>query len=220
MPYTLFGSTEEHAENTERRVYGVAIAEVVNNRDLEQTGSVQVRYPWLPGIEPWARLAVPMAGDGRGMYFIPQEKEEVLVAFSQGDVAAPYVIGSLWNGKDKPPARELTDPVSTRMIRTPAGHELTFDDLKRSITIATPMGHKITVGPDKVEIADDKTATHRITLDKSGITLEAKKGDIALQAPLGSVKIKARHVEIRSTSGTEVKAGGQCVVKGAVVRIN
>ena len=204
----------------ERRYYSVAVAVVVSNLDLERSGSVQVRFPWMPGVEPWARVAVPMAGSGRGTYFIPQRDDEVLVAFNHGDLLEPYVIGSLWNGMDPPPAREPTDPVSTRMIRTPAGHELTFDDLKRSITIATPMGHKITVGPDKVEIADDKTATHRITLDKSGITLEAKKGDIALQAPLGSVKIKARRVEIRSTSGTEVKAGGQCVVKGAVVRIN
>jgi len=204
----------------ERRYYSVAVAVVVSNLDLERSGSVQVRFPWMPGVEPWARVAVPMAGSGRGTYFIPQPGDEVLVAFNHGDLLEPYVIGSLWNGMDLPPAREPTDPVSTRMIRTPAGHELTFDDLKRSITIATPMGHKITVGPDKVEIADDKTATHRITLDKSGITLEAKKGDIALQAPLGSVKIKARRVEIRSTSGTEVKAGGQCVVKGAVVRIN
>ncbi len=220
MPYTLFGRAAEDAEADDPRLYGVAVAEVVSNRDLDRTGMVQVKFPWYPGVEPWARVAVPMAGDGRGTFFIPQEHDEVLVAFSQGDITEPYVIGSLWNGKDKPPAKELTDPVDKRVIRTPKGHEIQFDDRGRSITITSASGHKVIVGSDKVEIVDDKEGTHRVTLDKNGITLEAKKGDVVLKAPQGSVKISARSVEVKGTSSTELRAGGQCVVKGRVVRIN
>jgi uncharacterized protein involved in type VI secretion and phage assembly len=221
MPHTLLDRmADDDAEVNDRRIYGVVVAVVASNQDLERSGSVQVRFPWMPGIEPWARVAVPMAGDGRGTYFIPQQDDEVLVAFNHGDIREPYIIGSLWNGKDRPPARNLTDPVYTRMIRTPTGHELVFDDLERSITVASATGHTITVGSDKVEVVDDKHATHRITLDKNGITLQAKTGDVVLEAPQGSVRIRARSVEVRSTSGTEVKAGGNCVVKGAVVRIN
>ena len=50
----------------------------------------------------WARIATLMAGKERGTYFIPEVGDEVLVAFEHGDIHYPYIIGSLWNGKEKP----------------------------------------------------------------------------------------------------------------------
>ena len=47
---------------------------------------------------------MPMAGKERGAYFLPEVDDEVLVAFERGDMRFPYVVGSLWNGKDKAPA--------------------------------------------------------------------------------------------------------------------
>ena len=65
--------------------------------------------PWLPGLMPWARLSNMMAGMGRGSFFVPQIGDEVLVAFNHGDVREPYVIGTLWNTMDRPPALSPTD---------------------------------------------------------------------------------------------------------------
>src|SRR5579862_1946328 len=59
------------------RFYGVAIAEVVSNIDESGLGRVQLRLPWLPGYQPWARVAVLSAGSNRGTYFIPQTGDEV-----------------------------------------------------------------------------------------------------------------------------------------------
>ena len=42
------------------------------------------------------------AGDGRGMMILPEVGDEVLVAYDQGDMRRPYVLGGLYNGKDKP----------------------------------------------------------------------------------------------------------------------
>ena len=38
-----------------------------------------------------------------GFYFSPEVDDEVVVAFQQGDIRYPYIIGGLWNGKDEPP---------------------------------------------------------------------------------------------------------------------
>ena len=67
-------------------------------------GRVRVKYPSLDGkIEGWwARMAAPGAGNDRGQLMMPLVGDEVLVAFEHGDVQRPYVIGSLWNGKDTP----------------------------------------------------------------------------------------------------------------------
>jgi type VI secretion system secreted protein VgrG len=44
-----------------------------------------------------------LGGDKRGTLFIPRVGDEVLVAFLHGDLNRPVVIGSLYNGADKPP---------------------------------------------------------------------------------------------------------------------
>ena len=77
------------------------------------------------------------AGSDRGTWFIPQVDDEVLVAFEQGDVRTPYVLGSLWNATDKPPAERRTTPIGRRIVKTPAGHVIELDDTKQSITITS-----------------------------------------------------------------------------------
>ena len=227
MPYSLIHTDDDDPKSDDKPIYGVAVAEVVSNRDMDRKGQVQVRFPWYPDIEPWARVAAPVAGDKRGVFFIPQEGDEVLVAFNHGDIREPYIVGSLWNGKDDPPATEVDDPVNKGMIRTPGGHELTFDDKEKTIVIKSLTRHRITIGKDKVVIADardgakdDDPPDHVITIDGNGIKLEAKKGDITLEAPKGKVSLKAQRIEISGSGQTELKADGDCVVSGKMVRIN
>ena len=85
-------------------INGVAIGLVTQNQDKEGLCRVQVSYPWhdKPLETYWARLAMPMAGSGRGLVLIPEIGDEVLVAFERGDLRFPYVVGALWNGKDRP----------------------------------------------------------------------------------------------------------------------
>jgi uncharacterized protein involved in type VI secretion and phage assembly len=86
-------------------INGVAVAVVTENRDPDGLARVKVRLPWYgkPNESFWARLVVPMASQGQGTYFLPEIGDEVLVAFERGDVRFPYVVGTLWNGNEKPP---------------------------------------------------------------------------------------------------------------------
>jgi len=45
--------------------------------------------------EAWARIATLMAGTNRETWFIPDVGDEVVVAFEQGNLDRPYVLGSL-----------------------------------------------------------------------------------------------------------------------------
>ena len=62
---------------------GVAIAIVTNNKDPDNLGRIKIEFPWLSDKDesPWARILTPMAGNDRGMYFLPEINDEVLVAF-------------------------------------------------------------------------------------------------------------------------------------------
>ena len=136
LSYLLSGYNGQDHE----RIYGVVTAIVVNLEDPEQLGRVQVMYPWLPKYKDadlasnWARLAAPMAGAQRGFFFTPEVDDEVLVAFDHGDPSYPYIVGALWNAKDKPPegtkAVLASDKkkIDQRVLRSRSGHLLVFDD--------------------------------------------------------------------------------------------
>lgn len=206
------------AEPGDRRIYGVAVAQVINNIDNTAEGRVQLRLPWLPGYEPWARVAVLMAGMSRGSYFIPQIGDEVLVAFNHGDVREPYVVGCLWNGTDRPPALLPTDPVNKRIIRTPLGHEIEFDDAVQSITVTTTTQQRITMDPTKIEMATTgNTAT--VKLDTAGsVTIQAAL-KLELKAPTISIQAAA-DLDLQGGANAKLAGGGACTVQGAVVKIN
>jgi uncharacterized protein involved in type VI secretion and phage assembly len=76
---------------------------VTNNNDPEELGRVRVSYPALgqDTESAWARVAWPSAGKERGLMMLPVVGEEVLLAF-EGNTTRPYVLGSLFNGKDTP----------------------------------------------------------------------------------------------------------------------
>jgi uncharacterized protein involved in type VI secretion and phage assembly len=109
-----------------------------------------------------ARVATLMAGDGRGTFFNPEPGDEVVVAFEDGDIDRPVIIGSLWSDVDVPPSdADTSQSNNLRIVRTRLGHQLTFDD--------TPGNGKVTLqsaGGCKLEM-DDKEKKIRLSLDES-----------------------------------------------------
>ncbi len=196
---------------------GVVVGLVTNNKDAERGGRVKVKFPWLADDEShWARLATPMTGDGRGFYFLPEVGDEVLVAFEHGDVNFPYVIGSVWNGRDKPPkdASVVVGPtgkVNQRIIKSRLGHTITLDDSDDSPSISIV----------------DKSGQNRITLDSQSNKLTISvQGDVAIEAQSG-VTVKGATVSIEATGALKIngatvesQAKGPHTIKGAVVNIN
>src|SRR5262245_4717454 len=101
-------------------INGVVTGLVTSVNDPKHQGRVKVHFPWL-GEEhetDWTRIATLMAGPDRGAFFMPEVDDEVLLAFEHGDVRFPYVVGFLWNGKDRTPSTAVRE----RMIRSKNGH--------------------------------------------------------------------------------------------------
>ena len=163
------------------RWYGAFPALVTDIVDPEGLGRVKIALPWSPDTagaryETWARLATFMAGNNRGSWFIPDVDDEVLIVFVGGDPRRPYVIGCLWNGKDKPP--ESMDGAGKnfkKVLRSRNGVKLTMDDNdgREQFILETPGGQKLTLkdGPGAVEIVDSNG--NSIKMEASGITITA-----------------------------------------------
>ena len=200
----------------EAKIDGVSIATVLNNIDCTGEARVQLQLPWLPGYTPWARIASQMAGMGCGSFFVPQIGDEVLVAFHHGDVREPYILGTCWNTMDRPPALSPTDAVTKRKIRTPLGHELSFDEATQTVTLTSNTLSTLTLDLEKAELS---TPTAKITIGKLGnITISAKTL-LTLEAEV--IEIKAGKVLTAKSSGVaEFSASSQCSLQGATVNIN
>jgi len=111
-------------DGADARLPGVAMAIVTNNKDPDGLGRVKVKLPWLDdGFESdWARVVTAMAGAGRGLYWLPEVNDEVLVAFEHGRLDSLYVLGGLWNGKDKPPENNQDGKNNVRALKSRSGH--------------------------------------------------------------------------------------------------
>jgi len=163
------------------RWYGVFPAQVLDIKDPDNQGRVKITLPWSPDAnggryEAWARLATLFGGNNRGSWFVPDVDDEVLVAFEHGDARRPYVLGGLWNGRDKPPeAMDGAGKNFKKVLCSRNGVKVTLDDHdgQETLQLETPGGQKITLkdGPGSIEIVDSNS--NSVKLEVSGVTISA-----------------------------------------------
>ncbi len=124
-------------EDLQKKFYGLCTGRVIALDDPWMLGRVQVQLPFIDSLDlqPWARIATPMASKFSGHYFIPQIRDEVLVGFEQGDTQVPYILGSLWSAESMPPMQSPLAQI--RAIRTMAGNQIVFTEAPPSIMIQT-----------------------------------------------------------------------------------
>lgn len=195
-------------QNSHNQIYGVTIGIVTNNQDPEKLGRVKVSFPWLSNTDEsaWARMLSPMAGKDRGFYFLPEVNDEVLVAFEHGDINFPYVLGALWNGKDKPPIANDDGKNNQRVIKSRSGHKIILDD---------------TDGKEKI-IIHDKTGKNQITIDSKENTMSIKvekdlkietKGKIIVKSSDDDISIECKNLSIKTQQNYKLEAGANCAIK-------
>ncbi|MDH5822330.1 type VI secretion system Vgr family protein [Luteimonas sp. RD2P54] len=110
-------------------VHGTQAAIVVSDGGpvlTDRDHRIKVQFPWQRGADAssghghpggddnapgnagawtWVRVATPWAGDNWGGVMVPRKGQEVLVAFLEGDIDRPVVIGSVYNGRGNPDAQ-------------------------------------------------------------------------------------------------------------------
>ncbi len=204
----------ETAHESGGYVKGVAIALVTQNKDNEKMCRVKVRFPWHenPSESYWARLSTPMAGKDRGFVTIPEVGDEVLVAFEREDLRFPYILGGLWNGKDKPPVSNDDGKNDRRILKSRDGHSLLFDDNKAEgkVILAHKKGRRVAFSKDGWVVEDEKGNKVQVDSNSGSMTIEAK----------GQLKIKAASITIEATGTLEMKSSATMTIRGSLVTIN
>ena len=206
-----------------QKIYGVVVGIVTDNKDDKGRYMVKVRLMHQPNgstaaspqeSTAWCRVVTFGAGKDRGMFFLPEVEDEVLVAFEHGDVNRPYVVGSLWNSSNTSAGDNKAGKNNDRFIKSRSGAMLRFrddkEDKKEQVEILSAKGAQILIDDTdkghRVHIQDQKKENY-LTLDKQGkkITLETSTGDILIKAK-GKIQLEADVIETVSKKDTKMEA--------------
>ena len=230
----------------DRHIYGTMIGMMTDNVNPEGEYKVRVRFPTLPGdgASWWCRISTYGASkNGMGMFMLPEIDDEVLVVFNNGDVQQGIIIGTLWNGVDKPAysnkdASSKTDrfqsndakfrgPVEAkkndiRSFSSRQKHELVFNDNKTDprVVLSSGQKHRIVLddkggAPTQIEIYDGKEENYILIDTKNKkITLETKTGDILLKAKK-KITLDCEDLETKSSKTTKMTVGSDYEMKAS-----
>ena len=190
---------------------GVTVGLVLDNKDKDGMHRIQVKYAVPSGDikSAWARQITKMSGNKYGFTCLPEKDDEVFLRFLHGHPDLPVIVGSVHNGKDKPPFDNNDGKNELRLIHSRSGHKIEFSDSsgKESITAESKGG---------------KTKVEMKTADK--LIAATSKKDITIKCPSGTLKVEAGkdltlkasgNWKLQASSNLDWKSDGSVTIKGS-----
>lgn len=188
--------SSEFGECTET-FYGLYPGVAENVVDPENRGRITVLLPWISDTYEtrFASVAQVYAGDGYGAVWLPEQGDQVVVAFMKGQLSRPVVLGSIYARARKPNAGR-TDSADPKVFRTRGGHYVLMEDKQGK----------------RIEIVD-LTGENSVVIDSeaNSVTVRAS-GSLTLDA--GS------DLTINAGGSLTIRAAGQVSVSGATINLN
>jgi len=201
------------------RADSIMVGVVTNNNDPEQLGRVKVKLPALSDQETfWAPVALPSAGKERGISMLPVPDEQVVVAFENGDPSYPYVIGSLFNGRDTP-GQEMA--VTDGSFALKSDHKALVA-AKEDINLRSDAGKwviELNGGEVKETVKAGKGGGGGYTGEFDGAWKLKATQAITIESSMG-VTIKAPQITVEAQGQLGLKSNGVLSIEGATVQIN
>jgi hypothetical protein len=153
-------------DSVSHRYFGKYRGRVADNQDPNEMGRVQVEVPAIMPDEPlgWAMPCVPFAGDGIGLYLIPEVDALVWVEFENGDLTHPIWTGCFWASGQLP---EGAEP-GVFMLKTKSGNIVKLSDSDEMIEITRSDGPIISITSDTITI---DSGSKKIVVNGSAVTV-------------------------------------------------
>lgn len=224
-------------ETGDNRIFGVMVGTVAKNYDQDMPGRVCVTIPVRDTDAnelQWARVAMPSHGKEWGHYFQPEIGDQVLLAFEQGNIEKPYVIGCVAKDSNKFLKGASDKNNQYKKIVTKNGNAIIFEDNpqgegeKDKITIETAKNtHSILLDNEKNEIVikdkDNKNFIEMRTQNgqmniKADTRLSIQVGDnikLTMNGNNGGVTLECSKLTVKTTGNTTVEATGGLKATGS-----
>jgi phage baseplate assembly protein gpV len=181
---------------------------------------------------------VPVATGHIGTVAVPNVGDLVLLAFFQGDVNQPILIGRLYSDADRPPLNNPDEIISRlplaadddRTIRS-AIRNIGTNDPPREVIVEMPPKITLRITDGTVRATAGRTemtldqpdggggtvtvvaGATRITLDQDGDVTVESQADIELTAH-GDLTLQGTNVSIKASGNADIEATGTATVQG------
>jgi type VI secretion system secreted protein VgrG len=179
-------------------------AVVVDNDDEAKLGRVQVRFHWMDKnhTSPWLRVVCPYAGNGKGMFMLPEKGEEVIVSFAGGKATRPYIVGTVYNGGAKADFGQTQNNI--KAIQTKSGIKIIMDDNEGSVLMEDKNGNCLKMDGGKA-----------ILIQAKG-NLKLKCGEAELDMKDGEITLRGNKININTSDDLNIECNAKANINAAV----
>lgn len=165
---------------------------------------------------------------------VPEVNAQVWVEFEEGNLAYPIWTGTFWQrDSDLPSEASADDKPTSRLIKTPSGHLLHFQDktdaehvhLKHAsgsemlmdpdgnIALTDEAGAKIVLDAKNNEMLFEDTHGNKMTMTSSGTVVEDSNGNTIEMAAAG-ISVKGQKIIVDGSQVMLGGSGGEPILKG------
>jgi len=222
-------------EVTEKRL-GKFRGFVVDNKDPQKRARLKLKVPSVLGDQEtdWALPCLPFGGAaGFGLFLVPEIDAQVWVEFEEGDLHRPIWTGTFWQEESGAPEEAAKDEPTTRLLQTPSGHIMQFDDESGeerfrlhhpteaeieidkdgTIILTDASGALLRLDADAGEIVLEDANGNSITTNSTGITVEDSHGN-KIETTSSGITIEGTKILVKGTQVDLGGTGGEPVIKG------
>ena len=218
---------------------GILIAIVLGGGSPTHTdrdGRIRVQFPWQRGQDAgarqdhptgsnnapanaslgvWLRVMAPVAGANWGGHLIPRPGQEVLVAFQNGNIDRPIVVGSAYNGSGNPDAQgnQIAGGTQQTSANAPAffagekdsahTHQASLSGIKTQQLSATKSGQ----GGYNQLVFDDTPGEARIELGTTQYQSTLQLGHLKQQTDNARLADRGHGGELNTQASLALRAG-------------
>ena len=187
---TCFGETREN-------LWGLYPGIAKNVLDPDGRGRITVTFDWIAeGYESeLAHVAQIYAGADHGAVWTPEEGDQVVVSFLNGQLSNPVVLGSIYNKKNMP-LQTRTQQGDPKLFQTKGGHYLLMEDGQGK----------------RIELSDTDGANQVIIdTEANSITVRATQ-DVTVEA--------GGNLTLSAGGSIDITASGAITVSGSTISLN
>ena len=213
------------AEYKKPMVFGIETATVVsgpNNSPIctDELGRVKIQFHWdinhQHQNQAYIRVMQAIAGKNWGHVFIPRAGQEVWVAFINGDIDRPIIIGSAYNNTHYPPFDSYSSGMCFASIDSDTEDSSRLNGIKWS-NESGKESVSINAQRDYTEVVNHNATT----IINGNSYCEVKQGDIKYISNHGNIHIQAKQqLTLECGNSSIIISPGEIKLSSPTIQLN